>query len=360
MGADMIVLDEAGFIGEKAFMDYISPMLSKGTTAIVGISSPPDDPANWYAEAIARGKFNTYVFELVCAACKSRSGGAELCRHKMSEVPPYTSEARLRWITEAMGPEHAARMNRELRGVMESEGGGPEVFSADKVREFIAAPRTRIEREIRQIFVFVDPCNGSGSSLRTSDYAIVSIAQQEDRVVLMGIDLIAVRSDVDVDALLLAHVTKLRATPHAQSATIVLAVENLTGLEHDRVANLFLSRLVNVVVMRGEIKRGVPTTNAIKRAMLTKLDELLRRDRVVVADRLVSADPTRCLAELRAQLLRYREFRREAKTPHQVPQVVYSGKGPNNDQRDDAAVSLQLAIYWMHAFRTDIRYRNYW
>jgi hypothetical protein len=110
----------------------------------------------------------------------------------------------------------------------------------------------------------------------------------------------------------------------------VIAIENLTGLEHERIAKrLLLEFPTRVLIMREkELKTGVHTSHAVKKNMMELTRVLLAKRQVYLSSEFITMhqDKAKLFQEWREQLARYREFKQAPKDAFSKGKQAWSGK----------------------------------
>ena len=136
----------------------------------------------------------------------------------------------------------------------------------------------------------------------------------------------------------------------------VLAIESNLGMEASHIEHM-LRDYPRIVVLRetgSQGKCGVATTHQRKIEFVAVLERLLLDDAVCIAGRVVSDDAGACLANLKKQLLNYKQVNSEAgrSSAFALAKITYSGK-VNEEGRvmphafqDDLCITLQLAAFW--------------
>ena len=129
------------------------------------------------------------------------------------------------------------------------------------------------------------------------------------------------------------------------NSPIKIYVERNLGFEaehHERAL-----RGIEGVVFRRDVNAnriGVYTTNEIKHAMCTLLNNMLREERVCILPEIVSREPEKCKAKLRDQLSVYSYQFKQGQMTFQKDQVAISGK--IGGMADDICICLQLGAYF--------------
>lgn len=147
-------------------------------------------------------------------------------------------------------------------------------------------------------------------------------------------------------ALLQEHIEKLRLQdPRRYSSLVRVYVERNLGFEAEH--HMRALRHMPGVEFRvdHQAKRvGILTTNAIKHAMMTLTNSLLRERRLHIHPKFVSRDAKMVKTRLREQMEIYSYQYKEAATTFQKNQVALSGKV--GGMKDDICIALQLACYF--------------
>lgn len=89
---------------------------------------------------------------------------------------------------------------------------------------------------------------------------------------------------------------------------------------------------------------GILTTEEIKLAMMTLLNNMLREKRINVDQELISQEPEACKRRLREQLSIYSFQYKSAANVFGKQRVALSGKV--GGMKDDVCIALQLSIYF--------------
>lgn len=356
MGGELIVCEEAAFIPAATYFNIILPLLSIAKSSFLCISTPSTEPYNHFSQMLNSGSVTKLEVSLACEACRA-AGVADACKHRADEIPAWSSEEAREWVKSIYGDRNKVQFMRESMGV--NIQAGPEVYPADRIHEFFAQPRVKLpDQAIQHVFVAIDPAGGSvKGDARPSDYTVLSVAEPRGAAMfLIGLEAIDVTPmGLDFHAQIVEHFNRLLKLDQLRRAVFVVAIENNFGVEHAtlglRLQRAFPQRIILLHEEGQERdKAGVRTTNALKRdaVALTKATLLARR--MVVAEELVSLHdkPREMFAEFEQQLLRYRGFLDEAKTPHGHDKLTYSGKV--DGARDDMAMALMLALWWMQVF----------
>ena len=120
VGGALIILEEAGFMKEEIFYVNVVPLLGVNGTALIGISTPPEELGNYYLRLFdcqdeeGEDIFTTIKVELVCPECMDK--GVTHCAHKVDPPPAWKSEKR-RKMQEAIYAKNRRYFLREVLGV---------------------------------------------------------------------------------------------------------------------------------------------------------------------------------------------------------------------------------------------------
>jgi hypothetical protein len=161
--ADVIVMEEAAFIGEEVFHTGIVPLMGVGRTAVLAISTPGDDD-NYYSVLLGKRKangdplFRTIPVGLACEECRE-AGKASECKHKVRELPSWKSDERHELTKELLPTE---KFNAEAQGLI---GSAENVaFSRGEIERLFRRPAQPLTVKTRAIvYVACDP-TGAGNS----------------------------------------------------------------------------------------------------------------------------------------------------------------------------------------------------
>jgi hypothetical protein len=165
ISADIVIFEEAGYIHEKIFTDVALPLDSMTRTAIMAISSPPDDLYNYFYKFFEmktdKGDmlYDTFRITSMCDKCLAEKKG---------ECPHVTDFERPHW--KSMEKEKAvkkqyrdpASLRREIYGVMESNDLS--VFRKQDIEKWMNAPTYTFEKSPDFLFVTTDPSGGGSGS----------------------------------------------------------------------------------------------------------------------------------------------------------------------------------------------------
>lgn len=126
---------------------------------------------------------------------------------------------------------------------------------------------------------------------------------------------------------------------------IVIMVERNLGFEAEHHQRALAGLPMTRHRVDHQAKRyGILTTEEIKLAMMTLLNNMLRDQRVNVLDPLISQDPVACRRRLRDQLGIYSFQYKAAANAFGKQRVALNGKV--GGMKDDVCIALQLAVYF--------------
>mgnify|MGYP006889508476 CR=1 FL=1 len=146
--------------------------------------------------------------------------------------------------------------------------------------------------------------------------------------------------------LLREHIEKLRnSDPRRYGTVFKVYVERNLGFEaehHQRALKGVENCQFRVDHQARRV--GILTTNQIKHAMCTLLNNMIRENRVHVDPEFISRDVKKCKTRLREQMEIYSYQFKQAQNTFQKDQVALSGKV--GGMKDDICICLQLACYF--------------
>lgn len=146
-------------------------------------------------------------------------------------------------------------------------------------------------------------------------------------------------------ALLERHMGRLRERPIFQYSQIVVMVERNLGFEAEHHQRALAGIPLTRHRVDHQAKRyGVLTTEEIKLAMMTLLNNMLRDRRVNILEPLLSEDPASARRRLREQLGIYSFQYKAAANAFGKQRVALNGKV--GGMKDDVCIALQLAVYF--------------
>jgi hypothetical protein len=163
---------------------------------------------------------------------------------------------------------------------------------------------------------------------RGSDYTLVAIA--DPGVLIVSAEAISEFNSDVIEAQFVANIRRVGDLPAYRRARFIVAIENLTGLEHERIAKRLLVEFpTRVLIMREkELKTGVCTTHAVKKNMMELTRALLAKRQVYLSSEFITMHPNRIklFQEWKEQLARYREFKEPPKDAFSKGRQAWSGK----------------------------------
>jgi hypothetical protein len=298
------------------------------------------------------------VFSITDACVNCQAKGMTTCQHVADDLPHWISPESRLLVKNLYGEDNEEDYKREILG--SATNNRPECFAKDKVDALFDTPGIITQMEATHIFVAIDPCSGSAiTARRSSDYAMVAII--DPNVTVVAADAMSEFDPELIEHRFVQTLTRLLEIPHFNHAMIILAIENMTGLEHTRIGRVFTNAFPNrvVVMQEKELKTGVNTTHAVKKNMMELTRGCFNKNHVRMSADFVTGHAKRAdlFKEWRGQLSRYREFKEAPKNAFGSGKQAWSGK--INGAPDDLAVTLQLAIYWRERFWNDPFYVQY-
>ena len=352
-GGDLVFLDELAFFDQDSLYEAILPLASVDRTALIGVSTiEVKDDENFFTDLVRnhkRLKIKCFEVSTACPAC-IRAERPQLCDHKVDQLPAWSSKEKRDQLMALYGEARRAQYLKENAGLNIE----PSMccFPGAKVRDLFGNPPCRLPTTpVEHVFVAIDPCSGSNQrKTRGSNYALVSIIKPGCTIVgaeaLDVTDYFASRYQERI----VAHVRQL--CERFPIARIIVAIENLTGLEHAHVSKLLLETFPQRVVCMQEkdLKLGVGTTHKVKEDMQIILNRFFVAGDVCLAEPFITTHEDRAtmFTEWCSELCRYKEIRELPANEFGKTRIGWSGK--EGGQRDDMAVALQLAVYWREIF----------
>lgn len=175
VGGNLIILEEAGFMKEEIFYTNVVPLLGVNNTALIGISTPPEELGNYYLRLFdcknAEGEdiFTTIKVDLMCPECAEK--GVSHCPHKTEPPPAWKSEKR-REMQARVYQNNQRYYLREVLGV--AIPSDVHVFPGQLVDAFLT-PALTTNPDIpcidplgvvpcKFIIIGIDPCGGGTQS----------------------------------------------------------------------------------------------------------------------------------------------------------------------------------------------------
>ena len=175
-GGDIIVLEEAAYVGQGFFYETVAPLLLIGNTSLIAISTLLTE-VNFYTRLMRmRDKvtgeplFTCLSIQLSCRKCID-DGKAHECRHMLHLVPRWQSSERHIMLKTIM-EDRPDLIQSELSGL--AFDSCQQIFKSAHVEiMFTQNPPAPLLNEA--VFTFIDPAAGGP----TSDYAVLSITRQK-------------------------------------------------------------------------------------------------------------------------------------------------------------------------------------
>ena len=370
VGGELIICEEAAALPIAVFYEVIVPLLEMDTTACICISTILGSD-NFYTKLLNLRDhlgdpfFISFVFTLLCDACKAADKDPSECTHLMDELPRWQSQGkhkRIRAMMNQMGQTQL--LNQETMGLITGADNAAFVLkSIQHLFDPVANPRTKIDPLTRHVFYSIDP-NGGGHS----KFAIVSCTYDGDKMTILGAEAVMASTPEHYETVLLDHVkTVQKRLPQHIS---VFIIENNLGFESSHIYRCIKNSGLKLCVALRDDKGsiGVLTTHATKEACVDRLNECLNQKSVKISEDFVNiqakhhhrdkstVDST--LAELQKQLENYKKITDyERDKPFKKTKITFSGKA---DGDDDLCIALQLNLLWYKQFFRDSRYTAMW
>lgn len=278
--------------------------------------------------------------------------------HVTISLPHFRSSKDQEMAERLLGNNDDAR--RELAGVISNEN------RHYLFKEYVPALKSRepydLQYNLDIVYIGIDPSGGGASS----DYAISSIAFENDRWILLGIDRSSGADHNLIWQMLTNHVMKLREHSKTKQALFLFFIEsNMSYIESNRLRELFETPRFQPTYVESrdkskQMRAGIITSEESKIAMASDLKQVLSdgklsywRDMITQLD---SKDQAK--AELESQLIAYRRDARPSPDPARTrPIVTYSGKGAGN-ARDDQCMALQITLNEARKKRESAEFRD--
>lgn len=314
-------------------------------TALLAISTP-DDEINYYSEFFeikdkqGRPMFYQIKVGLSCDECTLRGINCPPS-HKIRRLPAWKTAERQE-KTEAIMANRPDQANRELLGMVTSSR--QYLFKKFTAQLFERNPYI-FEHTANVVHIGIDPSGGGTSS----DYAIVSLAHEEQQWVITGIDHSSSFHHNEVMQMLADHVLGLRQLSQYKDALFVFYIEaNMSFLSVSHLCNFFNQPQFGLVkiVSRDPKNMGRPgvwTGPQEKEIFARDLEQVMSDGKLSFADQMVSDNPEHNKVKLLAQLNFFSRIVIPPNDPSQHEnRIVYSGKGVG--RRDDLCLALMLAL----------------
>lgn len=356
-GGNVIICEECAFMKAEAFYEIVVPLMTIDECAFIAISTLSTNQVNHFGDLIKYNLVATLNISLACDSCR-RMKTAEMCKHRMGEIPPWSSTERREWTQQVLGTGRADQYKREIMGV--DDAPSSVCFPIMKIESLFANPPSFVPASpTRHIFVAIDPCGGSDIREKAgSDFCIMAMNNAHAILAMDAIDAVR-QQDYEPRVESLFDALKRRWP----MATFIVAIENNLAMEHARIATHLREQLPGRLVLMSdkEIKGGVATTNPVKREMMERTRLLFNQDKISFIQGMHTDHPKpfEMMREFREQLCRYMEYRKVSDNPLGKSSVGWSGKGNSGKQRDDMAVTLQLVIHHSHEFWSNPKYERF-
>lgn len=175
----VIVMDEAAFMDESLFKDFIAPVLAVANTVVLGISTPGKSEGNFY-NGLTNAKnedgaslFKTLSIVLVCEKCR-RKGIVTDCHHNEHLLPPWKDAKKQKKLQLMMQGDENSYV-RENLGLITTDT--VHFFPVDLVNRLMAHKWVS-NTEPDLVTIAIDPSGGGGAS----DFAIASVFSTRRKV----------------------------------------------------------------------------------------------------------------------------------------------------------------------------------
>ena len=171
-------MEEAAYMPKDMYEEIILPLKSNMYLATLAITTPGND-INWFSylqdirDPDGNLLFHTYMCGTACNAC-IRKGEPERCTHKTP--PQWKSQQGIAQI-QAVLANDVNKFNREIKGVVTVD---QTQLYIQYLKALIALPLFRFLFAVPLVWSFIDPAGGG----KGSEYAVVSIAEQDGRIVV--------------------------------------------------------------------------------------------------------------------------------------------------------------------------------
>lgn len=370
VGGEIVICEEAAAMPIQVFYEVVVPLLEMETTACICISTIIGGD-NFYTKLLnmvddlGNPFFVSYLFTLMCDACRLADKEPSECTHLLKELPRWQSgnkHKRIRAMMNQMGQQEL--LNQETMGI--TSGSCNAAFRQDSIHflfDDIKNPRVIPKALTRHVFISIDP-NGGGDSR----FAIVSVCYEGNNMIILGAEAVAARTPQEYELVLVKHIEKIRE--HLKHVIIVLLPESNLGFEAAHIYRcIHHYKLLHTVCLKDNHgNAGLKTTNEVKEAMCHRLNEALNNHAITISAMFVNIqsqfikrdymNSERILDELKTELLEYEKIIDSDKlNPFKKRKMTFSGK---NNGNDDLAVCLQLNIHHTQKFWSDVSYRSWW
>ena len=178
VGPNPLWVDEAGFTKQDLFLNVLLPITEVRNTALILISTLVD---MWnYLTVLMNLKdpetneniFNVFQQTLVCDRCMQTERPQD-CRHKLHEIPPYKSAAKLDVVKHIYGSD-VQLLQRESMGIIGETGG--EIFTRRWIKRLMEKEHYDWEKSTGRppTFVYVG-CDPNAQSVQRNETAVVAV-----------------------------------------------------------------------------------------------------------------------------------------------------------------------------------------
>jgi len=315
-GGDIIWLEEAAFIKEPIIYEVVLPLIAVDTTALIGISTPPKDPNNYYSKLFdLKGLDDKPMFDIIEVQHDPNAS--------TDEISPWKSSEKIELI-QKLYAMRKGDYEREMLGVRTVENDS--VFHSEWITTFLDH-RCIIKSCVKRIYIGIDP-NGGG----TSKMCAISVALVRGVFIVLHITTQPTTNAEDVRQMVIEHIGQVRAQKWCEHSEIVILPENNLGHEasHIQYFTKTLYRVRTYYERPGRV--GVGTTQRRKALYVQNLQAVLSLGQIGLAPHI--GEETE---ELGTQL---RQFSR---TFRKTGTCSYSGKDSGND---DTVMALMIAVHW--------------
>jgi len=309
-------LEEAAFIKDPIIYEVVLPLIAVDTTALIGISTPPADPNNYYSRLFElEGLDGKPMFDIIRVQYDANASTDEISRWKSADKIE---------LIQKLYAMRKGDYEREMLGVRTTENDS--VFHSEWINTFLDH-RYTIQTDINRVYIGIDP-NGGGRSTMCA----IAITLVRGVFVVLDITTTPAKNAEDVRNVIIEHIGRLRTRPGCSHAQIVLLPENNLGHEASHIEyhakNLY--RVRTFYEHPGHV--GVGTTQRRKAMYVQNLQAVLSLGQIALAPHI--GEETE---EVGTQLRQFtRQFRKTGS-------CSYSGKDSGND---DTVMALMIAVHW--------------
>jgi len=315
-GGDIIWLEEAAFIKDPIIYEVVLPLITVDTTALIGISTPPSDPSNYYSRLFdLKGLDDKPMFDVVTVEHDANAS--------MDEIAPWKSADKMELI-QKLYAMRKGDYEREMLGVRTTESNS--VFHGGWITAFLDNRHT-LTTDVQRIYIGIDP-NGGGAS----QMCAIAVALVRGVFVIVDIFNATAQNADDVRDAVIDTIDKIREHPRCKNANIILLPENNLGHEASHIEYHVrgMRRVHTFSEKPGTV--GVCTTHKRKAMYVQNLQAVLSLGQLAMVPSI--GDQTE---DIGTQL---RQFARQFT---KTGSCTYSGKDSGND---DAVMALMIAIHW--------------